>query len=684
MAIDKVKLPDNSVEEVRDSRIPGIDSTPTSGSANLVTSGGVAGALNQAMAGLGSAIEDKVDKVTGKGLSTNDYTTAEKDKLAGLPSGSELADDLAAKEDVSNKVTTVTSSGTDTQYPSAKAVYDAIEGKKDPTVIAESGAEIVYRQTHGGVATGFSGAAVKGLKGRTLAWNQMAANPNQWSVNSGTIAINKSEVTYTVTEARGGYSQSAGIYGTIYIVKDHKYLVSCKTQIQYNGSVYYGGDGFINGAGQKAHSAGKWEVYKRIGTAQATNQKENMYFSIFSYSDGRSIAVGDVMKIKDVMLIDLTLMFGAGNEPETVEEFEAMFPLPYYAYNEGELISVAAEGIETVGFNLFDEGIMSGWNYITRNADGWSGALNRFYLHRCFENTFSYTGRVFINMNYSLDEGTGFLTAYYVDGTYNDYRLDSATRATVGYETPAGKVIDYIEFSYTKNGTLTIHSLCVNLSDASRNGQYEPHWSKVLPLGLDAIKVKDSQGNIITVNGLASAGDVRDEIRGGKYIKRVGRVDLGTLNWSSAGNDGVFFTTGINTVVRDASIAANLISSKLEAVGYFDVVVPNKIGAAIDSGNCYVRAAGDTNYNNDPTAFKTAMSGVMLYYELETPVEYDLASPMPSLYAVDDCGTEAKYPADTVTSVSAPITADLQYGIKARDIAAEAEDIFTAIRNLQS
>lgn len=33
-----------------------------------------------------TALNGKVDKVTGKGLSTNDYTTAEKDKLAGLES----------------------------------------------------------------------------------------------------------------------------------------------------------------------------------------------------------------------------------------------------------------------------------------------------------------------------------------------------------------------------------------------------------------------------------------------------------------------------------------------------------------------------------------------------------------------------------------------------------------------
>lgn len=35
-------------------------------------------------------LDDKVDKVSGKGLSTNDYTTAEKEKLAGIAAGAEV------------------------------------------------------------------------------------------------------------------------------------------------------------------------------------------------------------------------------------------------------------------------------------------------------------------------------------------------------------------------------------------------------------------------------------------------------------------------------------------------------------------------------------------------------------------------------------------------------------------
>ena len=36
---------------------------------------------------LSNILDNKIDKISGKGLSTNDYTTAEKDKLAGIAAG---------------------------------------------------------------------------------------------------------------------------------------------------------------------------------------------------------------------------------------------------------------------------------------------------------------------------------------------------------------------------------------------------------------------------------------------------------------------------------------------------------------------------------------------------------------------------------------------------------------------
>ena len=46
--------------------------------------------LNQSVSNINGELDKKVDKVTGKGLSTNDYTTAQKNKLSGIASGAEV------------------------------------------------------------------------------------------------------------------------------------------------------------------------------------------------------------------------------------------------------------------------------------------------------------------------------------------------------------------------------------------------------------------------------------------------------------------------------------------------------------------------------------------------------------------------------------------------------------------
>ena len=52
--------------------------------------GSVAKAVKDAQDALQANIDTKVDKVSGKGLSTNDYTTAEKNKLSGIAEGAQV------------------------------------------------------------------------------------------------------------------------------------------------------------------------------------------------------------------------------------------------------------------------------------------------------------------------------------------------------------------------------------------------------------------------------------------------------------------------------------------------------------------------------------------------------------------------------------------------------------------
>lgn len=68
-----------------------------------------------------NSLDEKISKSNISGLIKNDGTI---DTTQYLTSHQ----DISGKEDKSNKVTFLSSSSTDTQYPSAKAVYDAVNG----------------------------------------------------------------------------------------------------------------------------------------------------------------------------------------------------------------------------------------------------------------------------------------------------------------------------------------------------------------------------------------------------------------------------------------------------------------------------------------------------------------------------------------------------------------------------
>ena len=61
--VTKIKLPDNSEYNLKDHRIPGVDTTPTSGSNNVVTSGGIYDAMTQNEYVVAAAINDLNDRL---------------------------------------------------------------------------------------------------------------------------------------------------------------------------------------------------------------------------------------------------------------------------------------------------------------------------------------------------------------------------------------------------------------------------------------------------------------------------------------------------------------------------------------------------------------------------------------------------------------------------------------------
>ena len=111
-----------------------------------------------------------------------------------------------------------------------------------------------------------------------------------------------------------------------------------------------------------------------------------------------------------------------------------------------------------------------------------------------------------------------------------------------------------------------------------------------------------------------------------KFVKKVGRVDLGTLNYQKLSPR--IFTSGVASVIKNPTNSgiANILTHIYTTTSYNNVFnhSSDMIIGVRDNGDV---AIYDTRYYDDfnATTFKNAMSGVYLYYELATPIETDIS-----------------------------------------------------------
>lgn len=120
-----------------DSQIPTAkavyDSLSAAGKVDSVTLNGIAGTVTNKVANVTLQVTS-----TGSGNVITDVSLASNSNTIQVTKGSV---DISSKEDVANKVTELSASSTDTQYPSAKAVYDELQtklGESEERVISAS------------------------------------------------------------------------------------------------------------------------------------------------------------------------------------------------------------------------------------------------------------------------------------------------------------------------------------------------------------------------------------------------------------------------------------------------------------------------------------------------------------------------------------------------------------------
>ena len=174
---------------------------------------------------------------------------------------------------------------------------------------------------------------------------------------------------------------------------------------------------------------------------------------------------------------------------------------------------------------------------------------------------------------------------------------------------------------------LSRYDIQVELGDTPT--AYAPYHSNVYQIP-EAIKALPGYG--------WSAGTARNYVdyENKRYVQCVGSVDLGTLTWmkTSSQSVGDYFyapvsAIGFKKLGAFGITVHNILCSKYITVARNPNAFVDKTivldGDSIAVSQIQVK---DTAYT-DATAFKQAMSGVMLYYELANPIVTDISSLIP-------------------------------------------------------
>lgn len=436
-------------------------------------------------------------------------------------------------------------------------------------------------------------------------------------------------------------------------------------------------------------------------------------------------------------LINVTHMFGNGNEPASWSDLYTMYPkmagdIPY---NAGEIVNYNGEEIETVGFNAIPTGA---WHQGSVNGSTGVPIPSAIPTSNTYTDMFKVIhGQTYIVYPRSsstfafiyldeYDENETFIKhTNYINNSQNGVVLDNRTSYVRLWTYRDGNVILPEECEATA---------CFHLRwSGYRDNDYEPYWKRNLALPISTLQrnattayivtggieftsgwlslteggtamtpvtgtcyiVKTAgtylgktykwtgtayveDANLIFPYGMLSAGTVRDELYDDHAVIKVGVVDLGGISWgkSETNISGKYrmVSSDLENTVKPTpnESVANCVLAMLITKSTNAVFLGNE-GVSIGRYGTIQIYIDDMTTMMTAQEFKDAMSGVMLYYELATPITVTFddntetgsanqTTPLDFAYPVADFGTEESLPRnDDIVPVTTPLSAEIAY-----------------------
>lgn len=177
----------------------------------------------------------------------------------------------------------------------------------------ETDSETAYVKT---VPTGGKLMSIKSVGGRSITFNQMYKNFDY--VSGGTLNCKPIFKSHKYL-LRVDYSVSENTKVYLYF-RDAKYTAETNRQITKDVAAGSGKISWITSPLGEHSNGGDFGVFRMVTDSDGSQKLDTSPFSNHE-------------------IFDLTTMFGSGNEPVSVEEFEKIFPADYYPYNAGKIVS---------------------------------------------------------------------------------------------------------------------------------------------------------------------------------------------------------------------------------------------------------------------------------------------------------------------------------------------------------
>lgn len=464
------------------------------------------------------------------------------------------------------------------------------------------------------VPSGAKAGAVMEVGGKTVGWNQLCQNAELANLD-GFI-----EAAYTVLTVADGIitanckgpnpgvkSSDDNCIATI----NHYYYIATTAKIEagtryyapYCNSAVFNVDPRANGTGDfvrssiiaKAITSGPAKIGSRIATTDS------------GYYEG-------VLQMKQPVFIDLTLLFGPGNEPTDtsdpriaqIEAYAAAHP----EYNAGELMSALVDEVDVMGANILRPSgtfpYSSGGITAIRNQDSTITINGKASGYPFFE-----VGRL------QLQKGK----TYFIPSATRIMLLKDGVRiivhdSTEGFTSDKDYPDVFLEYAISPNQTFSNTVVALIVSVGSRR-DYSP-YSLTTHLIPSAVQALPGYG--------WSAGSVANTVErtenGWQYVQRVGSVDLGTLDYTKEENTFRAKIQGMQIVSTD--VAFNGRCKSFISIRYRDSWTVDGTMSQDSAKRLVLIHSGYSNI----ASFLSYVRGTLLYYELSDYITTDITALM--------------------------------------------------------